>query len=320
MANEITFTGLSSAGGRVASVLSALLFEKIHDPTDLRAVMTEVPWAQIGSDTMSVALDGAPGGFTAHVTSEIDAGSAGNNSAYGSGKFDLQIARYLRKYQMSDLFGVTGGPIDAAAIVQTLADGVGLTMTDLLCNLFGSLSTSRDAGSDMDVDAFYGAMFDLNLANAASTPDAPYSLVIAPKQMNQLRNSLRAEGGDGVKPGSYLNFRPETGELTKAGAPGYQGNFQGVDIWQSDSIATVDASAHFAGAMFAKDCFAYTMAPVRALSGSHVPAANILIDAGELLVEVERDATNGLSSAIASIFCGVSEAQDALGVLIKSDV
>ena len=317
MADEITFTGLSSAGGRVASVLSALLFEKIHDPTDLRAVMTEVPWQQIGSDTMSVALDGAPGGFTA-AGSETSSGVP--NSAYGSGKFDLQIARYLRKYQMSDLFGVTGGPIDAAAIVQTLADGVGLTMTDLLCNLIGSLSTSRDAGSDIDVDAFYGAMFDLNLANAPSTPDAPYSLVIAPKQMNQLRNSLRSEGGDSVKPGSYLNFLPETGQITKAGAPGYQGNFQGVDIWQSDSIATVDASAHFAAAMFAKDCFAYTMAPVRALSGSHVPASNILIDAGELLVEIDRDATNGLSSAVASMFCGVSEAQDALGVLIKSDV
>ena len=261
MADEITFTGLSSAGGRVASVLSALLFEKIHDPTDLRAVMTEVPWAQIGSDTMSVALDGAPAGFTA-AGSETSSGVL--NAAYGSGKFDLQIARYLRKYQMSDLFGVTGGPIDAAAIVQTLADGVGLTMTDLLCNLFGSLSTSRDAGSDMDVDAFYGAMFDLNLANAASTADAPYSLVIAPKQMNQLRQSLRSEGGDSVKPGSFLNFRAETGEITKANAPGYQGNFQGVDIWQSDSIATVDAGAHLAGAMFAKDCFAYTMAPVRA--------------------------------------------------------
>ena len=47
MADEITFTGLSSAGGRVANVLSAMLFEKLHDPTDLRAVMTEVPWNQI---------------------------------------------------------------------------------------------------------------------------------------------------------------------------------------------------------------------------------------------------------------------------------
>jgi len=314
--SAITFTGLSSAGGRVSSVLSALLFEKIHDPTDLRAVMTEVPWSQIGSDTMSIALDGAPGAFDA-ASSETSSESA--IKAYGSGKFDLQIARYLRKYQMSDLFGVTGGPIDAASVVQTLVDGVGLTMTDLLCNLFGSLSTSNTS-TDMDVDAFYSGMFNLNLANAASTSEAPYTLVVAPKQMNQLRSSLRSEGGDGVKPGSFLNFREETGQITKASAPGYQGNFQGVDIWQSDSIATVDAGAHFAAAMFAKDAFAYTMAPVRALSGAHVPESNILIDAGELLVELSRDSDAGLTTAVASMFCAVSEAQDALGVLIKSDV
>ena len=308
MANEITFTGLATDGGRVASVLSALLFEKIHDPTDLRAVMTEVPWQQIGSDTMSVTLDGAPGAFAA-ASSETSGGAS--NSAYGSGKFDLQIARYLRKYQMSDLFGVSGGAIDAAAVVQTLADGVGLTMTDLLCALFGSLSTSHDAGTALAVDDVYTGLFTLNLAGAASSAEAPFSLVISPKQMNQFRSNLREESG-------ALEY--VSADILSAKGPGYQGNWSGIDIWQTDSIATVDASAHFSSAMFAKDAFAYTMAPVRALSGAHIPASNILIDAGELLVEQSRDADNGLTSAVASMFVGVSEAQDALGVQIKSDV
>jgi len=308
MANEVTFTGLSSAGGRVASVLSALLFEKIHDPTDLRAVMTEVPWQQIGSDTMSVALDGAPGAFAA-ASSETSGGAS--NSAYGSGKFDLQIARYLRKYQMSDLFGVTGGPIDAAALVQTLADGVGLTMTDLLCSLFGSLSQSQDSGATLIVDNVYTAMFTLNLAGAASSPEAPFSLVISPKQMNQFRTSVRGESG-------ALEY--VSASILEAKGPGYQGNWSGIDIWQTDSINLVDSSAHFSAAMFAKDAFAYTMAPVRALSGAHVPASNIILDAGELMVEQSRDADNGLTSAIASMFVAVSEAQDALGVQIKTDV
>jgi len=309
MANEITFTGLSSAGGRVASVLSALLFEKIHDPTDLRAVMTEVPWQQIGSDTMSVALDGAPGAFAASGSESAPGAEA--NSAYGSGKFDLQIARYLRKYQMSDLFGVTGGPIDAAAVVQTLADGVGLTMTDLLCSLFGSLSQSQDSGATLIVDNVYTAMFTLNLAGAASSAEAPFSLVISPKQMNQFRTSVRDESG-------ALEY--VSADILSAKGPGYQGNWSGIDIWQTDSIALVDSSAHFSAAMFAKDAFAYTMAPVRALSGAHIPAANILIDAGELMVEQSRDSDQGLTSAVASMFVGVSEAQDALGVQIKTDV
>ena len=309
MADETTFSSLSSAGGRVANVLSAMLFEKIHDPTDLRAVMTEVPWGQIGSDTMRVTLDGAPGAFSA-ATSETAGGGA--NAAYGSGKFDLQIARYIRRYQMSDLFGVSGGPIDVDAVVKTLADGVGLTMTDLLTVLFNSLSSSVDAGANFTVDGFYNGVYTLNLAGASSTAEAPYSLVLHPKQMNDLRASVRAESA-----GSPIQY--VSADLISARGPGYQGNWQGVDIWQADSVAKVDTNTHYSAGMFAKDCFAYTMAPVRALTG-HVPAANIILDAGELLVENDRDGVNGLTTAIASMFAAVSEAQDALGVEIKSDV
>ena len=309
MADEVTFTGLTSAGGRVSSVLSAMLFEKIHDPTDLRAVMTNVPWGQIGSDTMSVALDGAPGAFAA-ATSETVSGIA--NSAYGTGKFDLQIARYVRQYQMSDLFGVSGGAVDIAAVVKTLGDGVGLTMTDLLTSLFNSLSTAVTAAAGLTVDDVYSALYTLNLAGAPSTPEAPYSMVIAPKQMNDFRTDLRAEAA-----GSPLQY--VSAEILGAKGPGFQGNWSGIDIWQSDSIALVDAAAHHSGAMFGAGAFAYTMAPVKALSG-HVPASNVIADAGELLIELSRDSNIGLTTAVASGFFAVSEAQDALGVEIKSDV
>ena len=309
MADEVTFTGLTSTGGRISSVLSAMLFEKIHDPTDLRAVMTNVPWGQVGSDTMSVALDGAPGAFQA-ATSEIVSGVA--NAPYGSGKFDLQIARYARQYQMSDLFGVSGGAIDIAAVVKTLGDGVGLTMTDLLTSLFNSLSSAVTASTVLTVDDVYSAIYTLNLAGAPSSPDAPYSMVIAPKQMNDFRSSLRSESA-----GSALQY--VSADILAAKGPGFQGNWSGVDIWQSDSIATVDAAAHHSGAMFAKNAFAYTMAPVRALAG-HVPASNVIADAGELLIELSRDSNIGLTTAVASGFFAVSEAQDALGVEIKSDV
>ena len=309
MANEVTFTGLSSAGGRISSVLSAMLFEKIHDPTDLRAVMTNVPWGQIGSDTMSVALDGAPGAFTATGGAEL---GAAPNVAYGTGKFDLQIARYARQYQMSDLFGVSGGAIDIAAVVKTLGDGVGLTMTDLLTSLFNSLGSAVTAATVLTVDDVYSAIYTLNLAGAASSPEAPYSMVLAPKQMNDFRTDLRNESA-----GSALQY--VSSEILAAKGPGFQGNWSGLDIWQSDSIATVDAAAHHSGAMFAKDAFAYTMAPVRALAG-HVPAANIIADAGELLIELDRDSSTGTTKAVASMFVAVSEAQDALGVEIKSNV
>ena len=43
MANEITFSALSSAGGRISSVLSALVRQQLYDATDLRSVMTLIP-------------------------------------------------------------------------------------------------------------------------------------------------------------------------------------------------------------------------------------------------------------------------------------
>ena len=128
--SAITFTGLSSAGGRVSSVLSALLFEKIHDPTDLRAVMTEVPWSQIGSDTMSIALDGAPGAFDA-ATSETSSAMAPparrERAEISVGRKPRSVPRYCtamrRCLVMRD--GVTGrGPIEVKLWTRGLREGL----------------------------------------------------------------------------------------------------------------------------------------------------------------------------------------------------
>jgi hypothetical protein len=309
MADEITFSGLTTTGGRVASVLSALMLEKLHDPTDLRAVMTEVPWQALGSDTMSVTLDAAPGAFTA-ATSETSHGSAANNAAYTTGKFDLQVARYVRAYQVSDLFGITGGPVDLAAVVDTLTAGVGLTMTDLLTALFNSVSTSVGATTvDLSVDTVYDAAFSLNSAGVVAGPGAPLTMVLHATQINDFRQSLRSESG-------AIQFVSAETLATKG--PGYQGTWNNIDIWQSDSCPTINAGADRSGCMFGKGGFAYTMAPVSALQG-HIPASNILVDAGSVIVEASRDADNGLTKALATMYPAVAEVEDSRCCEIVSD-
>jgi hypothetical protein len=312
MANEVTFTGLASTGGRVSSVLSSLILETLHDPTDLRAVMSEVPWESLGSDTMSVTLDAAPGAFNA-ASSETSHGTAADNAAYTTSKFDLQVARYVRAYQVSDLFGVTGGPIDLAKVVDTLAAGVGLTMTDLLCNLFNSVTGSvGTTGVDLDVDTIYDAQFDLNSDSVMASADAPLACVLHPQGMNDFRASLRAESG-------VQSWQQASAELLAARGPGYQGTWNNIDFWQSDSCPTINAGADYSQAMFGKGAFAYTMAPVSAMQG-HIPASNVMVDAGALLVEIARDADNGLTKALATIFPAVAEVEDARAVEIVSDV
>ena len=309
MADEITFSGLSTSGGRVASVLSALMLEKLHDPTDLRAVMTEVPWAALGSDTMSVTLDAAPGAFSA-ASSETSHGTAADNAAYTTGKFDLQVARYVRAYQVSDLFGISGGPIDLATVVDTLTAGVGLTMTDLLTALFNSVSTQVGVSStDLSVDTVYDAAFALNSNGVVAGPDAPLTMVLHPTAINDFRQSLRSESG-------AIQFVSADALSTKG--PGYQGQWNGIDIWQADSCPTISGGANRSGCMFGKGAFAYTMAPVSALQG-HIPAGNVLVDAGSVLVEASRDADNGLTKAIATMYPAVAEVEDARACEIISD-
>ena len=311
MANEVKFgadgvDGLVTSGGRVAEVLSALVRQQLYDATDLRSVMTLIPWNAVGSDKMEVTLDAIPGAFAA-ASSEISGGLS--NSAYTTSKFSLQVSRYARQYQVTDLFGITGGPIDLDRVVNKLVEGAGLTMTDLLCNLLPSLSNQVGTTTvDLDVDTIYDALFQLN-NNSAS---GPYTAVLHPEQMNDFRQSLRSETG-------AIQFREATAEALQTRGPWFQGEFMGIRFYQSDSVTKVNANADYAGAMFVDGCFAYTMAPVRALQ-SYIPQDNIIVDANEILVELDRDAGNAMSTCIANMYPAVVEAEDLRGVEIISDV
>jgi len=308
MADEVTYSSLETAGGRVGAVLSALLLEQLYDPTDLREILQFVPFDQMGSDTLDVTLDAIPGAFIA-ASSETVGGFV--NSAYTTSKFQLVPARYGRQYQVTDLVGVTGGPIDLDRVVQKLIDGVALTMTDLAVALFPSFTDQvGSTGVDLDVDKIYDAQFALaiNLASASGG----INCVLHPQAMNNFITSLRAETG-------AQQYIPATAEMLALKGPGIQGTWNGITFWTSDSVNTVNAGADYAGAMMMDNAIAYTMADVKRLQG-YIPAQNILVDAGMLLVELNRDADNGMSTAIANLYPAVAIREDARGVEIVSDV
>lgn len=304
MADEITFSALSSAGGRISAVLSALVAEQLYDPTDLRATMTRYDWNAWGSSAMDITQNAVPGAFAA-ASSETSGGAS--NSAYTTSKFTLTVARYLRIYQVTDLFGVSGGPIDVNTVVQNLVDGVALTMTDLVTALYSSISNNVEtSGVDLTVAGIYEAMFSLNNSSAS-----PSTCVLHPVQMSDFIDGLRVTTG-------AMQYQASTAEMLRVKGPGFQGTWNGIDFYQSDSCPTANAGADRVGAMTADGCFAYTLAPIAALQGQ-IPADNILIDTGDLLVEASRDSANGMTSCIANLYPAVVEAEDARGCGIVSD-
>jgi len=306
VANEITDALLVANGGRVASVLSGLVLEQLFDATDLRSIMQFIPFDQVGSDTLDVTLDAKPGVFAERGT-EIASGFV--NSAYTTGKVSLTPTRHGKIYQLTDLVGVTGGPIDLDRIVQKLIDGVALTMTDLCTAQFPSFTDQVGAsGTDLTVDTVFDAQFALSLNLAGSEN---LNMVLHPQQHNDFVQSLRGEQG-------AIQYSAATAEQLAMKGPGFQGVWNGINVWTSDSCDTVNGGADRAGALLADSAICYTMGDVRRLQG-YIPPQNVLVDAGALIVELERDSVNGMSSAIANMYPAVAIREDARGIEIVSD-
>lgn len=291
---------LETMGGAVAEILAAEVLEQLYDPTDIRATVTRIPWTSMGSDTMSITQDRVPGPFAA----------AGQNTAtavttYTTAHFDLSVAAYRRAYAIDDLIPVAGGAIDIDRMVANLMNGVALTITDEICDTFGTFTNvAGTALVPLSVDDIYDGMFELT--EALNTGRA--SLVLHPIQYNDFISSLRSETG-------AAQYMPATAELLAQRGPGFKGSWMNLDVYVSDSVGLDSGS--YQGGLYTPGAIAYTLAPVTSM-GVHVPAANVIMNAGELLVELDRTAADGVSAAFATMFLGVSIAENARGVEILS--
>ena len=303
MANEITHALLQTNGGQVASYLSRYLREQLYDPTDLRAVCDFVPFeANMGSDTMDVTVDAVPAASAA-ASSEISGGQS--NAAYTTSRYSHAVARYVRQYQWSDLPGITGGPISREVITANLVRGVSLKFTDLITALFPALTAGVDTtGVALNVDGIYDCQYALNANNVPG----PYYVVLYNTQMNHFRDALRAELG-------AIQWQAPTAEMLRTRGPGYQGAWNGIEFWQSDSVTAVNTNTDSSGAMFGRGAFEWTYGPVAGILANINPG-DVLFATPELFVERNRDATNGLTTPILNHYPGVATRESARAVEI----
>ncbi len=297
-----TYANFVTNGGAVAEVLSSLVLEQLYDPTDLRALCLRVPYDGSGSSTVNVTQDMVPGAFAAPGENTTTAATA-----YTTAHFDITVERYSRAYALTDLVPVSGAAIDLQRVVQNLVNGVALTFTDIICDAFPNFANFAGTGGvNLSVDDIYDAIFQLT--STLNTP--PYATVLHPVQFNDFLSSLRSETG-------AAQFAPATIEMLGQKGPGYKGSWMNTEFYVSDSVDIAPAGSR-TGAMFAQGALAYAMAPVARMIG-HIPAGNIVLDAGDLLVELDRTASDGVSAAYAHMFMGVAEAEDLRGVRIVSD-
>ena len=306
MANEVYFSGLSG-NARLAAILNQAVIQKLTDTASLvnhpsilqlRAMngsgstVVQVPVVSWGSDSMAAVAENASVSNTALTTTNAN----------------ITIARQALRRQVSDLAQLTATGIPLDVTVDNLAaDMVAAYLkraSTMICALSSSFSTFvGSTGVDLSVTTFYSGMFALQL----QSNNGPFTAILHPQQLNDLMSSLRSETG----PGQYIAANQE---MLLAKGQGFAGTLYGVDVFKSSFVPTANSGADYFGMMIAPGAIGLATGTAAPVMGSET-----VVPQSPIVVEFERDASNGSTIIVGSAFVGVGEIDDAKGVGILSD-
>jgi len=289
----ITQYGLSTPNEdlRMQKMISQEIRLLLTDSTNLR----NTPFVDfvgsingMGSDTIRV-----------HIDTKTDA------------HVDVVCKRNSLAYEISDLASMTGlnaGDIDPFRIAESIANSYEALFAEITGAAVAGFTTTRGStGADLNLDVFLRAIQDLEAASSGKGAPGPYVAVLHPKQWADLQDDILAQTT------GILQFVAASYEAISAKGSHYKGNFMGVEIYTS-SYVTNDGTDH-SGAIFAAGALGYATG-----MPSGLPGAAESMEMGEVMVEMDRDATKALTKVVGHAYLGMSIIDNDRGVTLISAV
>jgi hypothetical protein len=296
---------------RLAKMISQEIKLLLQDSTNLR----NSPFLDFvgsingkGSDTIRVRKAGLDGynQFSAFTGATED--SAVSDTALTDGHADVVVKRQALAYAISDLASMTGmggGDIDPFRIADSIAKSYDSTFAELTGVSFAAFTTIKgSSGGSNTVAHLVDAIQALEAAASGKGAPGPYVCVLHPKQWADIQDNILSLS-TGV-----LQFVPASYEAISAKGSHYKGSFLGVEIYTS-SWVTNDGVDHL-GAMWAPGAIGFATGMPAGL-----PGASETMEMGEVLVEMDRDATKALTRIVGHAYLGMSIIDDNRGVVIK---
>lgn len=261
----------------------------------------------LGSDTIRVRKAGLDG-YDLFET-PTNEGDAASTQDFTDAHVDIAVARLALMYKITDLASMTGfggADIDPFRLAQSMAGSYEASFADKTADAIDDFSNIvGSASTQMSVDDFFNAIFQLEKAASNKGAMAPFAAILHPVALTELQDSLRNETGNAI---SYM---AATQEMLQAKGSGYVGNLLGVDVYKSSYVN--DAAGAYLSAMFGVGALAYADGVPASL-----PGAAQSMSMGKVLVEMERDGAKAITSIIGHAYLGLSVIDDDRGVLIKS--
>ena len=261
----------------------------------------------MGSDTIRVRkafLDGEDG------WSEFSGGTedgAVSDKALVDGHVDVVVKRQALAYAITDLASMTGmgADIDPFRIAESIAKSYEARFANLTGALLGGFTPQVGSAAAMSVSIFLDAIQTLESADSGKGVPGPYVCVLAPQQFAELQDSIRAEST------GILQFVAPSYEAISAKGSHYKGSFMGVEIYTSSHVT--DNGSNFAAAMWGPGAIGYATGTPAGL-----PGAAETMEMGEVVIEMDRDATKALTRIVGHAYLGLAIIDDNRGVEIAT--
>lgn len=309
--STITAFGLQPAL-RMAHIISQEVRLLLNDTSNLR----NSPYIDyvgsingLGSDTIRVRQ----AGYGRNLFSQFSDGTEADaiaSATLADASVDVAVKRLALNYTISDMAAMTGlsgqNEVDPFRLAQAMATSYEATFADMTAATFSSFSNAIAGGTTLAVDDFINSYQQLQRASSDRGVDGPFVAVLHPKQFNELQDSINALTG------GALVFQPALGaDILGAKGKGYKGQFLGVDIYCSSFIT--DDGVNFKSAMWGPGALGYA-------NGAPAIAGNATMSMGEVVVEMERDATKAITQVIGHAYLGLSILENDRGVRIESNI
>tara|TARA_R110000787_G_scaffold74187_2_gene165057 strand:+ start:2726 stop:3643 length:918 start_codon:yes stop_codon:yes gene_type:complete len=254
-----------------------------------------------GSDTLSQAFANMGSATSFASTADADEVTATDPTF---SNVDFQIGRYALRHDVTSWAQMTGGGLDPFAISQYLMMSAIATASDVIAGTFSSFTDSvGSSGVDLSVDDMLDAIFKLENAN-----NSQFAAILHSVQFADFRQSLRSESNNAFA------FAPASMEIMKAKAPGYVGEWGGVQIYKSNRVT--EATGNKIGAMIGANAIGYVLGTPQ---NTQLGDGSIIAQGTPAIIEWDRKPAFDMTSIIGNLYIGANVVEDTRGVKIVTD-
>lgn len=261
----------------------------------------------MGSDTIRVRKAGLDGfdSFSSFTGATED--NPVSDTSLTDGHADIVVKRQALMYKITDLANMTGmgADIDPFRIAESISKSYELLFAELTAATVAGFTASVSQAAALTLEDFIEAFQTLELAASGKGAPGPYVALLHPEQWQDLQNDIRGEQNNA------LAFSPASYEAISAKGPGYKGSYLGVDIYTSSHVT--DSGGQHVGALWAPGAIGFATGKPAALVG-----AAESMDMGDVLIEMDRDATRALTSIVGHCYLGMGVVDSDRGVKLLS--